>query len=120
MRKNFFVGWCLLRFSLHFTLQLAEHDEFVRFGLFAPAIDFKIAQNECALAIPFQENEWIGRPKFRRIKHVRISVAGGDDQPGCFVLSFAHSVFGVYLRSPFTLVIPSTTGTSTLARACSC
>ena len=80
MRENFFVGRRLFGFSLHFALELAEHDEFVRIGLLATAIDLQIAQDQCALAVSFQKNKWIRRPKFRRVKHVGISLAGGDDQ----------------------------------------
>ena len=78
--------------SLHFSLELAEHDEFIRIGLLATSIDFQIAQDERALAISFQEDEWIRRPKLCRIKLVRIGFAGGDDQAGRFVFVFADSL----------------------------
>ena len=43
MREDFFIWRRFFRFSLHFALELAEHDELIRIGLFAPAIDFQIA-----------------------------------------------------------------------------
>ena len=115
MCKNFFVRWRLLRFPLHFTLQLAEHDEFVRFGLLAPAIDFQIAQDKCALAILLEKNERIGREKLGRVKHVWIGLAGGDDKQGGFVLSSTHSVFALHLRSLFVLIPPITIGTADIS-----
>ena len=84
MCENLFIGWRFFGFSLHFALELAEHDEFIRIGLLATAIDLQIAQDKRASAIAFQKDEWIRRPKFRRIKHVGISVAGGDDKAGRF------------------------------------
>ena len=84
MCENLFIGWRLFGFSLHFALELAEHDEFIRIGLLATAIDLQIAQDKRASAIAFQKDEWIRRPKIRRIKHVGISVAGGDDKAGRF------------------------------------
>src|SRR4030095_1160394 len=59
VRENLFVRWRGLRVSLHFALQLAEHDEFVRIRLLAAAIDFQIAQYESSLAIALKKNEWI-------------------------------------------------------------
>src|SRR5213080_1194324 len=115
MCKNFFVRWRLLRFPLHFTLQLAEHDEFVRFGLLAPAIDFQIAQDKCALAILLEKNERIGREKLGRVKHVWIGLAGGDDKQGGFVVSSTHSVFALHLRSLFVLIPPITIGTADIS-----
>ena len=51
MREHLFIRRRLFRFSLHFALEFAEHDEFVRIGLFAAAIDFQIAQDQRALAV---------------------------------------------------------------------
>ena len=90
MRQNFFVGRRFFRFSLHFALELAEHDKFIRVGLLAAAIDFQIAQDKRAFAIALQKDEWIWRPKFRRIKHIGICLAGGDDETGWFCFSFGH------------------------------
>src|ERR1700704_768183 len=90
MRENSFVGRRLFGFSLHFALDLAEHDEFICVGLLATAIDFQIAKDKRAFAIAFEKDEWIGRPKFRRIEHIGIRLAGGDDEAGWFCLSLAH------------------------------
>jgi hypothetical protein len=92
MCENLFIGWRAFGFSLHFALELAEHDEFIRVGLLSTAIDFQIAQDKCALAIAFQKNEWIGRPKLRREKHIGICFAGGDDEAGWFCFLFGHSL----------------------------
>src|SRR5439155_12431472 len=54
MRKNLFIGRRFFGFPLHFAFELAEHDEFIRVGLLATAIDFQIAQDKRALAIAFQ------------------------------------------------------------------
>src|SRR5882762_7484721 len=91
MRQNFFIGRRLFGFSLHFALDLAEHDEFICVGLLATAIDFQIAKDKRAFAIAFEKDEWIGRPKLCRIEHVGIRVAGGDDEAGWFCFCFAHS-----------------------------
>jgi hypothetical protein len=92
MCENLFIGWRAFGFSLHFALELAEHDEFIRVGLHSTAIDFQIAQDKRAPAIAFQKDEWIGRPKLRRVKHVGICVAGGDDEAGWFCFLFGHSL----------------------------
>src|SRR4029077_880377 len=90
MRQNFFVGRRFFRFSLYLALDLAEHDKFICVGLLATAIDFQSAQDKRAFAIAFEKDEWIGRPKIRRVKHIGIRLAGGDDEPGRFSLSLAH------------------------------
>src|SRR5712692_4413891 len=90
MCKNLFIERRVFGFSLHFAFQLTEHDEFVRVGMLATAIDFQIAQDQRAFAIAFEKDEWIGRPKFRRVKHVGIRVTGGDDEAGWFCFWFAH------------------------------
>src|SRR6266542_2667975 len=92
VREDLFVGRRLFRFSLYFALDLAEHDEFIRVGLLAAAIDFQIAQDKRAFAIAFQKDEWIWRPKFRCVKHVGIRFAGSDNEAGWFCFCFAHSL----------------------------
>jgi hypothetical protein len=47
--------------------------------LLATAIDLQIAQDECPFTVALKKYEWIGRPKLRRVKHVGILLAGGDD-----------------------------------------
>src|SRR3981081_3286667 len=89
MREHLLVGRRLFRFSLYFALQFAESNEFIRVRLLAPTIDLQIAQDERALAFLLQKNERVGRPELGRIKHVRILVAGGDDQ-SCFVICSFH------------------------------
>ena len=84
MRQNFFVERRFFRFSLYFALDLAEHDKFICVCLLATTIDFQIAQHERAFTVAFEKDEWIGRPKFRRVKHVGIRIAGGDNEAGWF------------------------------------
>src|SRR5207253_8755776 len=69
MGEHLFIGRRLFRFSLHLPLEFAEHDELIRIGLFATAIDFQIAQDQRALAVAREKNKWNGRPKLRRVKH---------------------------------------------------
>ena len=90
MRQNFFVERRFFRFSLYFALDLAEHDKFICVCLLATTIDFQIAQHERAFTVAFEKDEWIGRPKFRRVKHVGIRIAGGDNETGWFCFWFAH------------------------------
>ena len=61
------------------ALELAEHYKFIRVSLFAAAIDFQIAQDQRSFAVALKENEWIRRPKLRRVKHVGILLARCDD-----------------------------------------
>jgi hypothetical protein len=82
MCEDLFIERRLFGFSLHFALELAEHDEFIRVGLLATAIEFQITEDKCAPAIAFQKDEWVGSPKFRRVKNVGICLAGGDDETG--------------------------------------
>src|SRR5262245_6285337 len=107
MRQNFLVSRRLFRFSLHFALERAEHDKFIRVSLLSPAIDFQIAQDKRASAIAFQKDEWIGRPKFRRIKHIGICLAGGNDEAGWFCFCFALLHLIILLRSIAIQVTPS-------------
>src|SRR5207302_11172938 len=109
MRQNFFIRRRLLRFSLHLALELAEHEEFIRFGLFATAIDFQIAQDQRAFAVALQKNERIGRPKLRRVKHIRVGFAGRDDEAGFATSDFGFRDSGFFLHlaaSPFKVVSP--------------
>src|SRR4029077_10910915 len=115
MRQNFFVGRRFFGFSLYLALDLAEHDKFICVGLLATAIDFQIAQDKRAFAIAFEKDEWIGRPKIRRIEHIGIRLAGGDDKAGWFSLSPAHCV-GSFLHSIAMHVIPSEARDLTLVR----
>ena len=94
MRQNFFIRRRLLRFSLHLALELAEHEEFIRFGLFATAIDFQITQDQRAFAVALQKNERIGRPKLRRVKHIRVGFAGRDDEAGLAISDFRFRISG--------------------------
>src|SRR5262245_17651614 len=84
MCENLFIRRRAFGFSLHFALELAEHDDVIRVGLPWTGIDFQIAQDKRAPAIAFQKDEWIGRPKLRRVKHVGIGVAGGNDEARWF------------------------------------
>jgi hypothetical protein len=58
--------------------------------LLAAPIDFQIAQDQCSFAVTLKEDEWIGRPKLRRVKHVRIMLARSDDKACWPGFSFAH------------------------------
>ena len=101
MREHFFVGWRLFGFALHFALDLAEHDKFIRVGLLATAVDFQIAQHERAFAVSLQKNKGIGRPKSRRVKHIGIGFARRHDHPG-----FAISDFGFWILDFHFLLVP--------------
>ena len=105
MCENPFIARRLFGFSLRFPLELAEHDEFIRVGLLAAAIDFQIAQDKRASPIALQKDEWIRRPELRRVKHVGIGLACGDDETGRFRFSFAH--VAILLRSIRIHVIQS-------------
>ena len=59
---------------------------------FPRAIDLKIAQDQRAFPVSFQENERIGRKEARRIKHVRVVFARSDDQFR-LAFGFTHCVF---------------------------
>src|SRR5262249_2073774 len=92
MRQNFFVGSRFFRFPLHLALEFAEHYEFVSVGLLTTAVDFQIAQDKRTSAIALQKDEWIRRPKLRRIEHVGIRIAVGNHEAGWFCFWFAHSL----------------------------
>src|SRR6516165_6357556 len=92
MGQHFLVRRGLFRFPLQLALEIAEHYEFICISLLAAAIDFQIAQDQSPFAVALKENEWIGRPKLRRVKHVGILLACSDDEPCRFGFRFAHSV----------------------------
>ena len=115
MRQHLFVGRRFFGFSLHFALDLAEHDEFIRLGLLAPAIDLQIAQDERAFAVAFQKNKWIGREKFRRVKHVGIVSLAATMRRAGFVFDLLMCRFSC-LRSIAMHVIPSEARDLTLVR----
>ena len=88
MRQHFFVGRGLGTRPLHLVFELAVGQNLVRLGLLASAIDLEIAQDERSLAILLEKNKGIGREEARRVKHVRVILAGRDDQAR-FVFAFA-------------------------------
>src|SRR6476659_7228089 len=90
MGQHFFVRRRLFRFSLQLALDFAKHYKCIRVSLLASAIDFQITQDQRPVAGALKENEWIGRPKFRRVKHVGILLARSDDEACRFSFSFAH------------------------------
>src|SRR5215471_20037085 len=92
MGQHLFVRRRLFRFPLQLALELAEHYELIRISLLAAAIDFQIAQDQCSFAVTLKKNEWIGRPKLRRIKHVGILLARSDDKACRFTFCFAHKL----------------------------
>ena len=79
MGQHFLVRRRLFRFPLQLALEIAEHYKFIRVSLLAAAIDFQIAQDQCPFAVALKENEWIGCPKLRCVKHVGILLARSDD-----------------------------------------
>src|SRR5260370_32128961 len=89
MGKHFFIRRRLLRFALHFSLKLVQRNELVDLRRPAAAVHFQIAQNDRALSVLLEKNKRIARPELCRIKHVRVDVAGRDDQ-SCSILSFCH------------------------------
>lgn len=98
MRKNFFVGWRLFRFSLHFALELAKGNELVRVSLLARTIDFQIAQDQRAFAVSLEKNERIGRPELRRVQHIRVILARRYDQA---ILDFGFWILDLFRISDF-------------------
>src|SRR6186997_1664308 len=94
MGQHFFVRRRLFRISLQLALDFAKHYKFIRVSLLAGAIDLQITQDQCAFAVALKENEWIGRPKLRRVKHVGILLARCDDEACRFNFWFAH--YGLY------------------------
>ena len=92
MCQNFFVGRRLSGFSLYFAFELAEHDKLVGIGLLAASINLQVAQHERSFAVSLQENKWIRRPEFRRVQHVRIGFARGDDEAGLSISDFGFRI----------------------------
>ena len=106
MRKDFFVGRRLFRFSLHFAFEFAKGNEFVRVSLLARTIDFQIAQDQRAFAVSLKKNKRIGRPELRRVQHVGVMLARRYDQ-AIFSFGFcSHPRSAIHLRSVAMLVIP--------------
>ena len=92
MGQDFFVRRRFFCFPLQLALEFAEHHEFIRVSLFACAIDFQIAQHERSFAVALEENERVGRPEVRRVKHIGILFACSDDQARRFTFCFTHKV----------------------------
>ena len=92
MGQHFLVRRRLFRFPLQLALELAEQYEFISISLLAATIDFQIAQDQCPFAVALKENEWIGRPKLRRVKHVGILLARSDDKACRFSFCFTHKI----------------------------
>src|SRR6185503_20820143 len=90
MGQHFFVRRRLFRISLQLALNFAKHYKFIRVSLLAGAIDLQVTQDQCAFAVALKKNEWIGRPKLRRVKHVGILLARSDDEACRFSFCFAH------------------------------
>ena len=91
MGENFFVGGRLAALPLHFFFKSAVGQKLVRLRLFAAAIDLEVAQDQRSFPVLLEENKRIGRKEARRVKHVRIGLAGGDDEAG-LVFGF-HDLF---------------------------
>ena len=90
MREHFLIRRRLFRFTLHFALELIERNELVDLCGPATTIHLQVAQNDCALSVLLEKNEWVASPKLGRVKHVGIDVACRDDQSGS-ILSVLHS-----------------------------
>jgi hypothetical protein len=80
MRQHFFVGGRLLGLALHFAFELVEHDKLVRLRILLRSIDLQIAQDQDAFPLLLKKNKRIADENPRRVKHVRVSVAGRDNQ----------------------------------------
>ena len=59
MRHHFLKGRRLLLGALHFALDLAEGNDFVRLRLLPRPIDLKVAQNDGPLAVLLEKNKRI-------------------------------------------------------------
>src|SRR5437588_12532390 len=94
MYEYFFVGRRCFRLALYFALEFAQHDELVRFrGSLCP-IDLQIAQHQRAFPILLEENERISDKNTSRIEHIRIGVAGRNNEASELILLCHETTVG--------------------------
>src|SRR2546430_16298627 len=84
MRQLFVVGRQLFGLALHFAFELVEHDKLVRLRILLRSIDLQIAQDKGAFPVLLKKNKWIADENPRRVKHVRVGLAGRDNQTRYF------------------------------------
>src|SRR5205809_6679054 len=91
MREHFLIRRRLFRFTLHFPLELIERNKLVDLCRPATTIHLQITQNDCALPVLLEKNEWIASPKLGGVKHVGIDVDRRNDQ-SCTIFSCLHDL----------------------------
>src|SRR5205807_4659290 len=94
MCEHFLVWRRCFRVALYFTLEFAQHDELVRFRRSLCPIDFQIAQHQRALAVLLEKNERISDKNTGRVEHIRIGVAGRNDEASGLILLCHETTVG--------------------------
>src|SRR6476619_7065372 len=89
MSEHFLVVRGLGTRPLHLLFKRAVGQNLVGLCLLASPMDFEIAQHERSPAILFEKNKGIGREETGGVKHVRVILAGRDDETR-FLLGFGH------------------------------
>ena len=92
MRHDLTESGRFLAVALDLPLDFAQRHDLIHLRLAPATIDLEIAQDDRAFAVLLEKDEWIADEHARRIKHVGVALAVGNDEARLFAssLGLAH------------------------------